>query len=138
MRSYRKAFFLGWSKTLSLSARWPESGGAPEGLPQSNTRPLPRRILQTHRFRAALSVRHRPRRRLPRARPALVERLQSIGVKLGSWNGNQCRTKSAQLELSPSTRHASYVQTRISGHIEKVFADAPISTCARPATLHDS
>jgi RND family efflux transporter MFP subunit len=54
-----------------------------------------------------------------------AERLQSIGVKFGevAWKQVQDEIRTTGTVAIDETR-LSYVQTRISGHIEKVFADA--------------
>ena len=54
-----------------------------------------------------------------------AERLQSIGVKFGvvSRKSLQDEIRTTGTVAIDETR-LSYVQTRISGHIEKVFADA--------------
>lgn len=53
------------------------------------------------------------------------ERLQSIGVKFGVVERKELKdTIRATGTVAIDERRVSYVQTRISGHIEKVFADA--------------
>ena len=54
-----------------------------------------------------------------------VERLQSIGVKFGVVERKQVQDEiRATGTVAMDETRLSYVQTRISGHIEKVFADA--------------
>lgn len=53
------------------------------------------------------------------------ERLQSIGVKFGTVQRKELKdTIRTTGTVAIDERRLSYVQTRISGHIEKVFADA--------------
>jgi len=53
------------------------------------------------------------------------ERLQSIGVKFGAVERKDVKdTIRTTGTVAIDERRVSYVQTRISGHIEKVFADA--------------
>src|SRR5271157_5804735 len=54
-----------------------------------------------------------------------AERLQSIGVKFGTVRRKDLKdTIRTTGSVAIDERRLSYVQTRISGHIEKVFADA--------------
>ena len=54
-----------------------------------------------------------------------AERLQSIGVKFGTVQRKDLKdTIRTTGSVAIDERRLSYVQTRISGHIEKVFADA--------------
>ncbi len=126
MRNYRKAFFLAlvgnvvflgllagiwWSARRSAAARHaassaPNVGAQPaQSSPSSSTPPSTETPLAPVQLSA--------------------ERLQSIGVKFGT-----VERKPAQDEIRATGTVAidetrlSYVQTRISGHIEKVFADA--------------
>ena len=126
MANYRKAFFLavagnvvfvgvlaGIWWTAHKPARW-QSSANPASIP--STQPVQGDT---------------PGSAAPRAETPLVpvqlsvERLQSIGVKFGV-----VERKSVQDEIRATGTVAidetrlSYVQTRISGHIEKVFADA--------------
>ena len=126
MKNYRKAFFFALAGNLALAGllggTWwylHRSGGShavavasnvpapiPQGGAASETAPLPE---ETARAPVHISA----------------ERLQSIGVKFG-----EIQRKPVEDEVRVTgtvaidERRLSYVQTRFSGHIEKVFADA--------------
>jgi RND family efflux transporter MFP subunit len=126
MRNYRKAFFLAvvgnvvfigvlagiwWSVRRSATTQHP-AGSAPNIAPQ-----------QAQSSSSGLAM---PATETPLAPVQLsAERLQSIGVKFGV-----VERKSVQDEIRTTGTVAidetrlSYVQTRFSGYIQKVFADA--------------
>ncbi len=126
MRNYRKAFFLGlvanvvfiavlagiwWSVRRSAAKQHPDT-------PASNAATQP---VQSSSVGSAP-----PPKETPLAPVQLsVERLQSIGVKFGVVERKlvQDEIRATGTVAIDETR-LSYVQTRISGHIEKVFADA--------------
>jgi Cu(I)/Ag(I) efflux system membrane fusion protein/cobalt-zinc-cadmium efflux system membrane fusion protein len=126
MRNYRKAFFLGlvanvvfigvlagiwWSARRSAArqhAATPASNPATQSVQSSSAGLAP------------------PPTETPLAPVQLsAERLQSIGVKFGVVERKlvQDEIRATGTVAIDETR-LSYVQTRISGHIEKVFADA--------------
>jgi RND family efflux transporter MFP subunit len=126
MRSYRKAFFLGlvanvvfiavlagiwWSARRSAAKQHPTT-------PASNSATQP---VQSSSVGSAP-----PPKETPLAAVQLsVERLQSIGVKFGVVERKPVQDEiRATGTVAIDEARLSYVQTRISGHIEKVFADA--------------
>ena len=126
MTNYRKAFFLALIVNLAFvgvlvgiwwNARRPSVRAAQAQSASGTTTPPP----QTGSPGAAP-----PPRETPLAPVQLSpERLQSIGVKFG-----EVRRKPVQDEIrvtgniAINERMLSYVQTRFSGYIQKVFADA--------------
>jgi len=125
MRNYRKAFFLGlvanvvfvgvlagiwWSVRRSAAKQHPDT-------PASNAATQP---VQSS------SVGSAPPKETPLAPVQLsVERLQSIGVKFGVVERKLVQDEiRATGTVAIDEARLSYVQTRISGHIEKVFANA--------------
>jgi len=126
MRSYRKAFFLAlvgnvvfigalagiwWSARRSAAKQQPTT-------PASNSATQP---VQSSSVGTAP-----PPKETPLAPVQLsVERLQSIGVKFGVVERKPVQDEiRATGTVAIDEARLSYVQTRISGHIEKVFADA--------------
>jgi membrane fusion protein, copper/silver efflux system len=126
MRSYRKAFFLAlvgnvvfigalagiwWSARRSATKQHPATAAS-----NSATQPV-----QSSSVGSAL-----PPKETPLAPVQLsVERLQSIGVKFGVVERKPVQDEiRATGTVAIDEARLSYVQTRISGHIEKVFADA--------------
>ena len=126
MRNYRKAFFfalvgnvvflsvlagLWWSARKSATTQHP-----PDSEPNGAIQPV----------QTSASVSAPPPAETPLA-PVQVspERLQSIGVKFGTVERKlvQDEIRATGTVAIDETR-VSYIQTRISGHIEKVFADA--------------
>jgi RND family efflux transporter MFP subunit len=126
MRNYRKAFFLGlvanvvvigalagiwWSARRSAAKQHPAT-------PASNSATQP---VQSSSVGSAA---------LPKETPLApvqlsVERLQSIGVKFGVVERKPVNDEiRATGTVAIDEARLSYVQTRISGHVEKVFADA--------------
>jgi RND family efflux transporter MFP subunit len=125
MRSYRKAFFLAlvgnvvfigalagiwWSARRSAAKPHPATAAS-----NSATQPV-----------QSSSVGSAPPKETPLAPVQLsVERLQSIGVKFGVVERKLVQDEiRATGTVAIDEARLSYVQTRISGHIEKVFADA--------------
>src|ERR1700674_3634013 len=126
MRNYRKAFFLGlvanvvfigvlagiwWSARRSAArqrAATPVSNPATQPVQSSSSASAP------------------PPTETPLAPVQIsVERLQSIGVKFGVVERKPVQDEiRATGTVAIDEARLSYVQTRISGHIEKVFADA--------------
>src|ERR1700687_282110 len=126
MRNYPRAFFLGlvanvvfigvlggiwWSARRSAARQHPAT-------PASNSAPQP---VQPSSAGSAP-----PPKETPLAPVQLsVERLQSIGVKFGVVERKPVQDEIRATEtVAIDEARLSYVQTRISGHIEKVFADA--------------
>lgn len=126
MRNYRKAFFLAlignvvfigvlagiwWSTRKSAARRHPAT-------PASNSGNL-----QVQSSSASSAP---PSKETPLASIQLsAERLQSIGVKFGVVERKPVRDEiRATGTVAIDDTRLSYVQTRISGHIEEVFADA--------------
>lgn len=126
MKNYRKAFLIALTGNLALVAVlggfWWKSLRPAEHV-AAVVAPTPAVEPQTGGGSAMPAV---AQTETPHAPVQLsVERLQSIGVKFGV-----VERKSVQDEIRTTGTVAidetrlSYVQTRISGHIEKVFADA--------------
>ena len=126
MRNYRKAFFfalvgnvaflsvlagLWWSARKSATTQHPP-GSEPNGAIQP---------VQT-----SASVSAPPPAETPLVPVQLSpERLQSIGVKFGTVERKPVQDEiRATGTVAIDETRVSYIQTRISGHIEKVFADA--------------
>lgn len=126
MRSYRKAFLLAlfgnvvfigalagiwWSARRSAAKQHPATAAS-----NSATQPV-----QSGSVGSAP-----PSKETPLAPVQLsVERLQSIGVKFGVVERKPVQDEiRATGTVAIDEARLSYVQTRISGHIEKVFADA--------------
>jgi RND family efflux transporter MFP subunit len=126
MRNYRKAFFfalvgnvvflsvlggLWWSARKSATTQHP-----PGSEPNS--------AIQTVQTSASVSA--PPPAETPLAPVQLSpERLQSIGVKFGTVERKPVQDEiRATGTVAIDETRVSYIQTRISGHIEKVFADA--------------
>src|ERR1700675_2792437 len=126
MRSYRKAFFLAlvgnvvfigalagiwWSARRSAAKQQPTTAAS-----NSATQPVQSSSVGTAP----------PPKETPLAPVQLsVERLQSIGVKFGVVERKPVQDEiRATGTVAIDEARLSYVQTRISGHIEKVFADA--------------
>src|SRR6202165_4604762 len=126
MRSYRKAFFLAlvgnvvfigalagiwWSARRSAAKQQPTT-------PASNSATQP---VQSSSVGSAPPPKETPLAPVQRS----VERLQSIGVKFGVVERKPVNDEiRATGTVAIDEARLSYVQTRISGHIEKVFADA--------------
>jgi Cu(I)/Ag(I) efflux system membrane fusion protein/cobalt-zinc-cadmium efflux system membrane fusion protein len=126
MRNYRKAFFLGLIGNVVLigvlagiwwSARRSNAKQHP-ATPVSN--PVTQPVQNSSSGSAP------PSKETPLAPIQLsVERLQSIGVKFGVVERKAVEDEiRATGTVAIDEARLSYVQTRISGHIEKVFADA--------------
>ena len=126
MRNYRKAFFLGlignvvligvlagiwWSTRRSAAKQHPAT-------PVSN--PVTQPVQNSSSYSAPQPI------DTPLVPIQLsVERLQSIGVKFGAVERKPVEDEiRATGTVAIDEARLSYVQTRISGHIEKVFADA--------------
>lgn len=126
MRSYRKAFFLAlvgnvvfigalagiwWSARRSAAKQHPATAAS-----NSATQPV----------QSSSGGSAPPPKETPLAPVQLsVERLQSIGVKFGVVERKPVQDEiRATGTVAIDEARLSYVQTRISGHIEKVFADA--------------
>ncbi len=126
MRNYRKAFvlalvgnivFIGVLAGLWWSARRPGKSQGPAGsLPNVATQPVAN----------GSSSATPPPTETPLAPIQLsAERLQSIGVKFGAVERKPVQDEiRATGTVAIDETRLSYVQTRISGHIEKVFANA--------------
>jgi len=126
MRNYRKAFFVGLVANVVFI-------GVLAGIWWSTRRAATRQQAATSASNPAMQPAQAssggsapPTRETPLAPVQLsAERLQSIGVQFGI-----VERKSVQDEIRATGTVAidearlSYVQTRISGHIEKVFVDA--------------
>ena len=126
MRNYRKAFFLGlvanvvfigvlagiWWSARRSGAKQHQAAAASN----STTQPV-----QSSSVGSAA-----PPKETPLAPVQLsAERLQSIGVKFGVVERKPVQDEiRATGTVAIDEARLSYVQTRISGHIEKVFADA--------------
>ncbi len=126
MRNYRKAFvlalvgnivFIGVLAGLWWSGRRPGKSRGPAGsLPNVATQPVAN----------GSSSATPPPTETPLAPIQLsAERLQSIGVKFGAVERKPVQDEiRATGTVAINETRLSYVQTRISGHIEKVFANA--------------
>jgi len=126
MRNYRKAFvlalvgnvvFIGVLAGLWWSARRSgKSQGTAGSVPNVATQPVPN----------GSSNATPPPAETPLAPVQLsAERLQSIGVKFGAVERKPVQDEiRATGTVAINETRLSYVQTRISGHIEKVFANA--------------
>jgi Cu(I)/Ag(I) efflux system membrane fusion protein/cobalt-zinc-cadmium efflux system membrane fusion protein len=126
MKNYRKAFvfalvgnvvFLSMLAGLWWSTRRSATTQHPSGAePNSAAQPVP----------ISASVSAPPPAETPLAPVQLsTERLQSIGVKFGTVERKPVQDEiRATGTVAIDETRVSYVQTRISGHIEKVFADA--------------
>lgn len=126
MKSYRKAFFLALAGNLVLIA-------ALAGVWWS----VRRSSVSRHAAEPLPSAENKTARESPATQAPIVtetplapvqlsaERLQSIGVKFGVVERKQVQDeiRTTGTVAFDETRLA-YVQTRISGHIEQVFADA--------------
>src|SRR6516165_5328071 len=125
MKNYRNAFLIALGVNLALVTLL-------VGFWRRSHRPTAQ--VQPPREAAIVTGSHEPSSVAPSEQPMdtplapvqlSAERLQSIGVKFGA-----ATIKSVQDEIRTTGTVAidetrlSYVQTRISGHIEKVFADA--------------
>jgi len=125
MKNYRNAFLIALAGNLALVALL-------LGFWWRFHQPKPQ--AQSPRGATIVTESHEPSPTTPSEQPTetplapvqlSAERLQSIGVKFGA-----ATIKSVQDEIRTTGTVAidetrlSYVQTRISGHIEKVFADA--------------
>lgn len=127
MKNYRTAFILVLLANLALigvlAGFWWRShrpdGRKSPATPASNS--VPQQELSTSAV---------PPASLPAETPLSPiqlspERLQSIGVKFGVVERKEMKdTIRTTGTVTIDERRVSYVQTRISGHIEKVFADA--------------
>src|SRR6266481_6070967 len=126
MRNYRKAFFLGLIGNVVLigvlaGIWWSARRSAAKQHPAT---PVSNPVTQPVQNSSSGSA--PPSKATPLAPIQLsVERLQSIGVKLGVVERKPVDDEiRATGTVAIDEARLSYVQTRISGHIEKVFADA--------------
>jgi Cu(I)/Ag(I) efflux system membrane fusion protein/cobalt-zinc-cadmium efflux system membrane fusion protein len=126
MRNYRKAFFLGLIVNVVLigvvaGIWWSARRSAAKQHPAT---PVSNPVTQPVQNSSSGSA--PPSKETPLAPIQLsVERLQSIGVKFGIVERKPVQDEiRATGTVAIDEARLSYVQTRISGHIEKVFADA--------------
>ena len=126
MKNYRFAFILALVGNLILAlvlaGSWWRSRHPAMTSPSAASPSIPN---------PQLEVSTSPVPAVPPAEPALSpiqlspERLQSIGVKYGTVERKEMKdTIRTTGTVAIDERRLSYVQTRISGHLEKVFADA--------------
>src|SRR5450759_2918402 len=126
MRNYRKAFFLALVGNVvfigMLAGIWwaVRRSATTQRLAISASNPA------TQPVQSSSSGSAPPPTETPLAPVQLsAERLQSIGVKFGVVERKSVRDEiRATGTVAIDETRLSYVQTRISGHIEKVFADA--------------
>lgn len=126
MRDYRKAFILAIVGNIALVALltglWWHSHGGDDKRPASSVR--------SDSLAESSSVPPAPASSSP-AEPALApvqlsaDRLQSIGVKFGTVERKELHDEIRVTgNVAVDETRLSYVQTRFSGYIQKVFADA--------------
>ena len=126
MRNYRRAFFLALAGNVlflgALAGIW-WSARKPAATQHPAT-PTPNPATQAVQSNASGSA--PPRTETPLAPMQLsAERLQSIGVKFGAVERKPVQDEiRATGTVAIDETRLSYVQTRISGHIEEVFANA--------------
>jgi RND family efflux transporter MFP subunit len=126
MRTYRKAFLLALIGNLALvgvlAGIWWKARTSP--TPQHP--PTPASNFANQPVQSSSPGQPAPPIETPLAPVQLsAQRLQSIGVKFGIVERKQVRDEiRATGTVAIDETRLSYVQTRFSGHIEKVFADA--------------
>ena len=126
MTNYRKAFFFALAGNVvfitALAGLWwsPRKSGSTQHPPRSE----PSSAIQPVQTSASVSA--PPPTETPLAPVQLsAERLQSIGVKFGIVERKPVQDEiRATGTVAIDETRVSYIQTRLSGHIEKVFADA--------------
>jgi Cu(I)/Ag(I) efflux system membrane fusion protein/cobalt-zinc-cadmium efflux system membrane fusion protein len=136
MKNYRTVFIIALAANLALvlalAGFWWTSHHprAPKAVRTLASFPSPQAETRTH---AALP----PSTETPLSPIQLSpERLQSIGVKFGVVKREDLKdTIRTTGNVAIDERRLSYVQTRISGHIEKVFADATYQYVRRDQPL---
>ncbi len=126
MRNYRKAFFLALAGNVvligALAGIW--WSARRRGATQHPATPASNRATQPMQSGSPSTA--PPPKDTPRVPVQLsAERLQSIGVKFGTVERKPVQDEiRATGTVAIDETRLSYVQTRISGQIEKVFADA--------------
>ena len=126
MKNYRTAFIIAFLLNLilvlGLAGYWWRSyhPAPPKSATASASSPAPQKEI------SASAVPAQTPTEIPLSPIQLSpERLQSIGVKFGTVQRKDLKdTFRTTGTVAIDERRLSYVQTRISGHIEKVFADA--------------
>jgi len=126
MRNYRRAFFLGLLANVAFigilaGIWWSARRSAAKQHPAAALSNTATQSVQSSPVGSAP-----PPKETPLAPVQLsAERLQSIGVKFGVVERKPVQDEiRATGTVAIDEARLSYVQTRISGHIEKVFADA--------------